>query len=69
MFRITYGTGFHLTFSNGITVSVQFGPGNYCDNYNMPPRYDNNYKILESEDAEVFAWDKENKWITKLVTN
>jgi len=32
-FRITGGKGFHFTFSNGYTVSVQFGPGNYCDNY------------------------------------
>jgi len=23
----------NITFDNGYTVSVQFGPGNYCDNY------------------------------------
>jgi hypothetical protein len=34
-FKITGGKGFHITFDNGYTVSVQFGPGNYCDNYNM----------------------------------
>ena len=67
MLRITYGKGFHLAFSNGVTVSVQFGPGNYCDNYNMPLRYDNNYKILESEDAEVAAWYKNEKLITKEI--
>jgi hypothetical protein len=33
-FRITGGKGFHMTFANGYTVSVQWGPGNYCDNYN-----------------------------------
>lgn len=33
MFRITSNKGFHITFKNGYTVSVQFGPGNYCDNY------------------------------------
>ena len=33
MFCITDGKGFHITFENGYTVSVQFGPGNYCDNY------------------------------------
>ncbi len=32
-FSITSGKGFHITFSNGWTVSVQFGHGNYCDNY------------------------------------
>lgn len=32
-FYITGGKGFHITFQNRYTVSVQFGPGNYCDNY------------------------------------
>lgn len=31
-FRITQGQGFHITFENGYTVSVQFGEGNYCSN-------------------------------------
>lgn len=34
MFKITGGKGFHITFENGYTISVQFGPGNYCDHYN-----------------------------------
>ena len=29
--RITDGKGFHLDLPNGVTVSVQFGPGNYAD--------------------------------------
>ncbi len=32
-FSITGEKGFHITFENGFTVSVQFGPGDYCDNY------------------------------------
>lgn len=35
MFKITRGSGFSITFANGYTISVQFGPGNYCDNYDM----------------------------------
>ena len=31
-FRITGGKGFHVTFDNGWTVSVQFGCFNYCAN-------------------------------------
>jgi hypothetical protein len=31
MFKITDGRGFQLTFTNGCTISVQFGPGNYTD--------------------------------------
>jgi len=34
-FRITYGKGFGITFLNGWTISVQFGVGNYADNYEM----------------------------------
>ena len=29
---ITFGKGFHLTFDNGYTLSVQIGTYNYCDN-------------------------------------
>ena len=35
MFKITQQKGFQITFDNGYTVSVQFGAGNYCDNYNL----------------------------------
>jgi len=34
MFRINDNKGFQITFDNGYTVSVQFGPGNYGTNYN-----------------------------------
>ena len=30
---ITQGKGIHILLPNGCTVSIQFGPGNYCDNY------------------------------------
>ena len=32
-FCITGKNGFQITFKNGFTVSVQFGPGNYSENY------------------------------------
>lgn len=31
-FASTLRKGFHLTFENGLTASVQWGYGNYCDN-------------------------------------
>ena len=37
MFKITEGKGFHMTFANGWTVSVQWGAGNLCPNYNAYP--------------------------------
>lgn len=33
--KITNGKGFYIGFENGWGVSVQFGPGNYADNYGM----------------------------------
>ena len=29
--RMCDNKGFHLDLPNGVTVSVQLGPGNYCD--------------------------------------
>lgn len=56
MFKITKGRGFNVTFRNGYSVSVQFGPGNYADNYNMD--YDNPYAAGEkgSSTAECAVW-------------
>lgn len=34
--RITDGKGFGMRFENGWAVSVQFGYGNYADNYDGP---------------------------------
>ena len=67
MFKITDGKGFHITFKNGWTASVQFGYGNYCVNKN-------NYKTsalsqskdpmqtVVSLDAEIAAWSTRAKW-------
>jgi hypothetical protein len=34
-FTITHDKGFHIKFPNGYILSTQFGPANYCDNYDM----------------------------------
>ena len=61
MLKITRGSGFQLTFSNGNTVSVQWGKHNYCDR-----RYTsdapNGKDCWTSGDAEVAAWDKDKNW-------
>lgn len=61
MFKITGGKGFHMRFENGWTVSVQFGYGNYADNYNMDD-YDFALRDIKagsqgSSTAEIAAWD------------
>ena len=71
-FRITRQKGFHLTFDNGITLSTQFGPGNYCEHnptpmdfeppdLDAPREEDVNW---ESKDVEIAIWDSDRTWIT-----
>ena len=45
----TYNNGFHITFENGCTVSVQFHKSNYSDGGETT--------------AEVAAWDQNGNWI------
>ena len=62
MFKITRKHGFHITFENGYTVSVQFGPGNYCDNYDMEiGREDEKAGERGSSNAECAVWKKNGK--------
>ena len=45
--------GFQITFENGLTASVQWGAGNYCDNH-FPEDGDFSWsKDAESDTAEV----------------
>ena len=60
--RITEGKGFHLDLPNGVTVSVQFGPGNYVDSdvrskpYNAPQKAAANFEQWGSDLAECAAY-------------
>jgi hypothetical protein len=51
-FRATqneYHNGFHMTFENGYTISVQFSKTNYSDGGETT--------------AEVAAWGPDRKWV------
>ena len=68
MFRSTQNRGFSMTFNNGLTISVQFGTGNYCERRSNSARYmsemdgDNN-GITSSSTAEIAIWHKDSdKW-------
>ena len=60
MFNITGNKGFHVQFDNGFTISVQWGPGNYAGNREMPYTL-NNLTVPASKTAEIaiFAPDGE----------
>jgi hypothetical protein len=64
MFKSTYNRGFQLTFENGITVSVQFGTGNYCSRRSLAPTAtphgDLANRTVESADAEIAIWHKDS---------
>ena len=59
-FKSTDRKGFHITFENGLTVSVQWGGGNYCENHDNMDF--SRTKDMESKDAEVAVWSNE-RWL------
>lgn len=64
-FSITHKKGFQITFENGWTVSVQFGPGNYCDNYGREGGKEEEASGSEgSTTAECAIWNREGKWMS-----
>ena len=63
-FSITDGKGFKIKFANGFTVSVQFGPRNYCANY--PKNTMEEPRIAGengSPNAEVAWWGPDGNFI------
>lgn len=69
MLSITRNSGFQMTFSNGWTVSVQWGPGNYCENRDHSTMEDlaahfrgDSKAFTQCVNAEVAAWDKDGNW-------
>ncbi len=64
-FRITEKAGFRIEFDNGYVVSVQFGPGNYCDHYDRSIGRDEEICGAEgSSNAECAVWSKDGSLIT-----
>ena len=62
-FMLTGGKGFQIMLANGMTVSVQWGAGNYCQNN----RGDFGREYPSCADAETAVWDKAGKFIKREV--
>lgn len=66
MFRSVSG-GFQMTFSNGLTISVMFRGGNYCEHRNAAwEAVSDNIRINGfhgSKDAEIAIWNSEDTWL------
>lgn len=57
MFKITRGTGFHIAFKNGYSISVQFGKMSYCEHYSdYTVTHVSAPALWVSRDAEVMVW-------------
>ena len=56
-FAITDNKGFCMTFENGLTASVHWGIGNYCENRLTKPPFAI-YEDTESNNASVAVYDK-----------
>ena len=59
-FSNSRGSGFHLTFDNDWTISVQFSGGHYCDNYteswNFAREQIAKGGSISSKTAEIAVW-------------
>lgn len=54
-----WNRGFRLQFPNGWTISIQWGWSNYVTGYYERDRPPQDTSI----DAEIAAWDSENRWL------
>jgi hypothetical protein len=55
-------SGFQMTFANGVTASVMFGPSHFCSN--IEARADR----VSAKDAEVAAFDRyTHEWLTQRI--
>lgn len=59
MFKITKGRGFHITFKNGYTISVQFGFHNYCEHYDKWPMDIEDYERTNEELQKIGSYTAE----------
>lgn len=59
MFTAIQNKGFQMTFENGITISVQWGTGNYCEHRigTMGNGIEGTVDVWESKNAELAVWD------------
>lgn len=65
-FVSTVNRGYKMSFENGVTISVQWGTGNYCENKDLSKGYANamGHETYSSNNAEILII-KGNETITK----
>lgn len=59
-----YSGGFHIGFTNGLIVSVQWRPGTYTQNSCMNPDFGSRYnQIQKSTDVEIALLDSHENFV------
>jgi hypothetical protein len=66
-FKIKPKGNFHITFDNGVTVSVLIASGSYSDRHDAEITAGPFLNIMTSDNAEIAAWGKMGEWITKIL--
>lgn len=56
-------SGATMTFANGYTISIRWGPGNSCSNKQMP---EDQRKMLKPNDDEFYLWYYAPRQLEKL---
>ena len=59
-FLVTRNKGFRMTFKNGFAISVQWGPGNYCEKKDEDFDKPMDERFWESCSAEIAVIDTNN---------
>jgi len=59
-FLTTQNKGFRMTFKNGFAISVQWGPGNYCEKKDEDFDKPQKERFWESCSAEIAVIDTNN---------
>lgn len=70
-FHVNDNKGFSITFPSGITLSTQFGFGNYCENNMKKELMDVHLgQIISSQNCEIAIMDIKDDFITqKMLTD
>ena len=64
-FQITNHKGFRMGFENGFEISVQWGPGNYCERKDEDVDKPQKERFWESRTAEIAIFNsKDDSMIT-----
>ena len=60
-FLATRNKGFRMGFDNGFEISVQWGPGNYCERKDEDFDKPQEERFWESKSAEIAIFDTNNR--------